>query len=245
MNDQRGEFSPPQTRIVVTCEHAGNDVPPHFRPLFHDAAEVLKSHRGWDPGALSIAQGISERINAPLFYCTTTRLLVEVNRSLDQPDLFSKWSSCLSHTERKKLVAEIYTPYREQVEATIRELSKEYFVLHLSIHSFTPVFDGIPRKTDLGILFDPERPSERKFSQAWKESLEEKLPGKNVQFNLPYHGTSDGFTTYLRTQFPDAQYAGIELEVNQKYLQDLVTAKSCESQLTNSVAELLVMLNEV
>ena len=33
--------------------------------------------------------------------------------------------------------------------------------------------------------------------------------------NFPYLGTDDGFTTYLRTKFADADYAGIELEVNQ------------------------------
>lgn len=35
--------------------------------------------------------------------------------------------------------------------------------------------------------------------------------------NVPYNGADDGFTTYLREQFPADKYLGIEIEVNQKY----------------------------
>jgi hypothetical protein len=38
-----------------------------------------------------------------------------------------------------------------------------------------------------------------------------------VKMNQPYKGTDDGFTTYLRKKFDPEHYAGIELEVNQKY----------------------------
>jgi predicted N-formylglutamate amidohydrolase len=33
-------------------------------------------------------------------------------------------------------------------------------VLHLSIHSFTPIWSGVERKVDIGILFDPDNKSE-------------------------------------------------------------------------------------
>ena len=38
---------------VVTCEHGGNFVPVRYRPLFESkqAAAMLRSHRGYDPGA--------------------------------------------------------------------------------------------------------------------------------------------------------------------------------------------------
>lgn len=37
-----------------------------------------------------------------------------------------------------------------------------------------------------------------------------------VVFNEPYLCTDDELTTYLRTQYIDTHYAGIEIEINQK-----------------------------
>jgi hypothetical protein len=37
-----------------------------------------------------------------------------------------------------------------------------------------------------------------------------------VRFNYPYLGKADGFTTFMRKQFPK-NYIGIEIEVNQKF----------------------------
>ncbi|MGZ5244731.1 MAG: N-formylglutamate amidohydrolase, partial [Bacteroidia bacterium] len=42
-------------------------------------------------------------------------------------------------------------------------------------------------------------------------------PELTVKFNYPYLGTDDGFTTHLRKLFPDEKYAGVEIEINQKY----------------------------
>jgi hypothetical protein len=52
--------------------------------------------------------------------------------------------------------------------------------------------------------------------------------------NYPYQGTSDGFTTHLRKKFPDSQYVGIELEVNQKHLDASASAET-KKTITNAV----------
>jgi hypothetical protein len=39
-----------------------------------------------------------------------------------------------------------------------------------------------------------------------------------IEFNKPYLGIDDGLTTYLRTVYPDSHYAGIEIEINQKFV---------------------------
>jgi len=68
--------------IVLSCEHAGHRVPAAYRALFRGHASVLKSHRGWDPGALDLARAIVVACNAPLLANTTSRLIVECNRSI-------------------------------------------------------------------------------------------------------------------------------------------------------------------
>ena len=98
-------------------------------------------------------------------------------------------------------------------------------VLHLSIHSFTPIWHGVERAVDIGILFDPDRKLETNYCQQLKLALEEKLPNQSIKLNEPYKGTDDGFTTWLRKRYADKAYAGIELEVNQKYASRLPSIK--------------------
>ncbi len=78
--------------FIVTCEHAGNQVPECYSHIFTELTDVLESHRGWDPGALEIARFLATEFNAPLFICEMTRLLIEPNRSLHSHQLYSEYS---------------------------------------------------------------------------------------------------------------------------------------------------------
>ena len=202
--------------VLVTCEHAGNEVPPPFVHLFRGHQEVLHSHRGWDPGAYHVAEFLAEGFQCNLFGCHVTRLLIEMNRSPDSPQLFSEFSIDLPEPDKEGLLKDIYFSYRNQIEHYIEHLEKPVF--HLSIHSFTPILNGQVRDVDIGLLFDPARSLENDLCSAWRNNLEHALPDKCIRFNEPYKGTDDGFTTYLRTKFVDSMYAGIEVELNQKFV---------------------------
>jgi predicted N-formylglutamate amidohydrolase len=89
-------------------------------------------------------------------------------------------------------------------------------IVHLGIHSFTPVLNGKPRNTDIGILYDPARPQERVYANVIKNEIKRLYPHMKVRFNYPYKGTSDGLTTSLRKKF-GSRYVGIEIEINQKF----------------------------
>lgn len=204
--------------LVITCEHAGNDIPSAFQDYFKEAGEALTSHRGWDIGALSVAKELSQLLKAPLFYETSSRLLIEMNRSLENPALFSTYTSSLEESLKLPLIEEIYLPYRNRVITAIQEIADQnQYALHLSIHTFTPVLNQEIRTTDIGLLFDPERRVEVKFCKALQKYLLKSLADTQVDFNLPYQGTEDGFTTFLRKHFSADSYAGIEIEINQKY----------------------------
>jgi predicted N-formylglutamate amidohydrolase len=217
---------------VISCEHAGNEVPEDYRFLFSGKEEVLSTHRGWDPGAFHIAEFMAERLQCSLFHCSVTRLLIEMNRSIENPQLFSEFSVPLPDGEKLMLVEALYKPYRDGVEHAIRIADKP--VVHLSIHSFTPEWNGKLREVDIGFLFDPRRKMESEICNAWKNNLMKILPEKKVRFNEPYQGTDDGFTTYLRTKFPDGDYAGIEVEINQKFV-DTKEWLSIQSALVNTL----------
>lgn len=190
-------------------------MPACYNHLFVGLAEILESHRGWDPGALEVASFLSGKLRAPLFKCETTRLLVEPNRSLTSELLFSEYSQRLTSSEREEVLQRHYFDHRNAVEAVISKSSKK--VLHLSIHTFTPIWNGTTRRVDLGLLFDPARKSEGEFCEVYRSEIRQRLPSFCIEFNEPYKGIDDGFTTYLRTMFGDEDYIGIEIEINQKY----------------------------
>ncbi len=208
-----------KSSLIITCEHAGNEVPEEYHSLFTGQQEILSSHRGWDPGAWPLANYLSKKLSAPLFGCLTSRLLIEANRSLDSGQLFSEFTTALSKAKKENLIHHIYRPYRDHVLAAMEKTSKP--LLHLSIHSFTPIWNKQERKVDIGILFDPSRNSEYLFSQQLRKNLQLNLPEFQIHFNEPYKGTDDGFTTWLRTKYSDDEYTGIEIEVNQKFASNL------------------------
>lgn len=208
---------PRDERLVITCEHGGNRVPRNYASVLRPLRAMLKTHRGFDPGALRLALDLAAATGAPLDASTTTRLLVDLNRSIDHPDVFGPTTRDMPELERKRIIADHYQPYRSAVERRIADLVRAgHPVMHISVHSFTPVLRGRTRKADIGLLYDPSRKRESAFVDAWAAALGLVNDAARVRRNYPYKGTSDGFTTYLRTLHADARYAGIELEVNQQ-----------------------------
>ena len=206
--------------FLVTCEHGGNRVPARWRPLFERATDVLASHRGWDAGALPLGRAVARALDAPLRAATITRLLVDLNRSPHNPRVFSEWTRGLRREDRIELLGRWHAPHRAAVEADVVGLGagRGVRVVHLAIHSFTPSLDGVTRRADLALLYDPRRRRERALCAAWAAALGESLPDLAVRRNQPYRGASDGLTTWLRRRHPAEAYLGIEIEVNQRLL---------------------------
>ncbi len=204
--------------ILLTCEHAGNDVPDGFRRLFRNNPQILSTHRAMDFGALEFAKRIAGIFHSPLFSCSATRLLIDANRSLRHPKVFSEFSRSLTEKNRVWLIRNIYRAYREPVERNIRKwIRSGASVLHLSVHSFTPVLEGRERNADIGLLYDPSRIEEKKLCTFLQSSLKRRT-GLRIRCNYPYQGRSDGFITALRKIYTPQKYLGIELELNQSLL---------------------------
>lgn len=205
--------------MLVTCEHGGNSVPPRYRPLFRGQEALLRTHRGYDPGGLVMAKDLAAALDATLFVATVSRLLIDLNRSPRNPLLYSEATRHAPATVRREILDAYYLPYRDRVEACIADaVGKGRRVVHISSHSFTPVLDGEVRNADIGLLYDPGRAAERGLCQAWRAALKSAAPEYRVRRNYPYTGISDGFTAYLRRQFAETAYAGIELEINQQHV---------------------------
>jgi predicted N-formylglutamate amidohydrolase len=203
--------------IVLTCEHGGNQVPAAYRPLFQHHQSLLRTHRGWDPGTKIMAERWQKSLKCQLHVAIVTRLLVDLNRSPNHPQVFSEVTRGLDIQHRRQLIAQYHHPHRQRVLDNIEQLIRDgKRVLHIGLHSFTPEMDGVVRNAEIGLLYDPRRRWERDFCHRWRASLR-MTPGlPRVRMNYPYRGASDGLTTSLRKQFTNDVYAGVELEVNQK-----------------------------
>ena len=201
---------------LITCEHGGKHIPPIYQPLFAHQAALLDTHRGYDAGALQMARELASALAAPLISSTTSRLLVDLNRSIGHPALFSATTRALSPAERTHILKEHYLPYRRAVELEVElALARSGPVLHISSHSFTPELDGVVRNADVGLLYDPARRGEAELCRQWKAALAIAAPDLRVRRNYPYRGQNDGLTAALRKRFPPDAYIGIELEINQ------------------------------
>lgn len=210
-------------RLLLTCEHGGHEVPGLLRSYFVARHTLLTSHRGWDAGALDLthqlAEALAPRLVAPPITATLSRLVVDLNRSPWHRHVFSEITRPLPAAERRALLARHHHPYRHQVRQTLeRALAQGERVLHLGVHSFTPIWNGQPRPTAIGLLYDPRRPTERDLARRWTRDLERTLHHTDLRIhrNRPYRGTSDGLTTTLRREFPEPDYLGFELEMNQQ-----------------------------
>ena len=206
------------TSVILSCEHAGNKIPEDYKQYFLECEKRINSHEGFDEGAFDCAAYLSENLGVPVFYTMISRLLVDCNRSVGNANLFSDRIKGLDAQVRKKILEEFYFPYRLEVEKNINRAVTIGNCLHFSVHTFTPFWSGFERKVDIGILFDESRSREYEFSEYLRNCLQSKLPDMNIQFNEPYLGTDDGFTSYFRKKMSDEKYGGIELEINQKWV---------------------------
>lgn len=203
--------------FMITCEHGGNGIPAPYRQLFQGRRALLDSHRGYDPGALVVAKELAKAFEAPLVTSTVSRLLVDLNRSIGHPQLFSAATRGAPANLRAQIVEQHYRPYRAHVERLVRQsVSRGRRVIHISSHSFTPELNGKVRRADVGLLYHPARHGEAELCARWKASFAACAPELRVRRNYPYAGKGDGLTSHLRRRFPRATYVGIELEVNQK-----------------------------
>lgn len=231
-----------QTVLFVSCEHAVNKIPSVYLDLFHKHESLLQTHRAVDFGALDIATQLSQKFACDHTIATVSRLLIDCNRSLNNAHCFSEFTQTLPQAKKQILIDNYYLPYRHQTESLIQKhIDKGEQVLHISSHSFTPVFNNETRNGDICLLYDPRRHGEKEVAREWRGLLQA-TSDYHVRMNYPYRGVSDGFTTALRKKHTEANYLGFELEINQKLLIDKNSLSTISEVVVESVGELLQLL---
>ena len=124
-------------RLLLTCEHGGNRVRARYQDRFESRAarRALEGHRGWDPGALDVARLMALDLGVSLYKSAVTRLLVDLNRSIHHPALFSEFMLTLPDEAKDEVLVRYYWPHRSRVELAID---------HRSTMGHEPVHVAVP-----------------------------------------------------------------------------------------------------
>lgn len=189
-----------QGEILLVCEHANRRLPAGLGTLGLDAA-ALEAHIAWDPGALAVARLMSAELDATLVYQNFSRLAYDCNRPPEADDAMPARSEVydipgnagLSAAGRRLRTEAIYLPFRAAVARRIAErraLARPTVLV--TIHSFTPVYRGVRRDVEVGILHDSDsRLADRMLRLAGADGR------YDVRRNAPY-GPADGVTHTLK-----------------------------------------------
>lgn len=179
-------------QILVVCEHASSHIPSEFDQLGL-SDEAANSHIAWDPGALPLAQKMTKDLGAVLVYGTMSRLLYDCNRPPEAPSAIPARSEVfdipgntgLTPTERSARVSRVYTPFYNALSDEISR-HRDSLLLMVTIHSFTPVFHGVKREVEIGVLHGEDA----RFAQAMMHTKPQDAPFC-IRSNEPY-AASDG-----------------------------------------------------
>lgn len=174
--------------IFLTCDHGGRRLPRGLGDLGIGAAN-LDRHIAWDIGAAGLAERLSELLDAALVLQRYSRLVIDCNRpptaessiAANSEDTRIPGNSGLSAHQAHARLREVFDPYHDRIDAELelRRRAGHRSVL-VSVHSFTPVFNGESRPWDMGLLYNRD--------PGYARSIDEELNGSglNVGHNVPY-----------------------------------------------------------
>ena len=209
--------------VVVVCEHASAFIPAVFQGLGL-SPELREAHIAWDPGALDVARTMSERLDAPLVSGAISRLVYDCNRPPEAADAVPERSEVhdipgnagLSQTALDARAAKVYHPFHSALNQILD--ARPTMAILVTVHSFTPVYRGVRRDVELGILHD----SDSRLADAMLDGF----AGRGdlvVERNKPY-GPEDGVTHTLRRHALPRGLLNVMIEIRNDLLTD---AKAC------------------
>ena len=219
---------------LLVCEHASHHIPPHFKQLgmSHD---LLKSHIAWDPGAFAVAKYLSQLLAAPLVASSVSRLVYDCNRPPEAVDAIPEKSEIfdipgnkgLDTKQRNLRITQVYEPFKRCLANTIMQLPDLRTLV--TIHSFTPIYKGIQRTLELGLLHSSDsRLVDAMLSHAQQHTT------LNVARNQPY-GPEHGVMHTLQLHALPHNLFNVMIEIRN----DVIATPKQQHSMAHTLASLL------
>lgn len=223
--------------ILLVCEHASNAMPAPWGDLGL-TAEQTRAHIAWDPGALGLARGLAQRLDATLIHAPVSRLIYDCNRGPDMPGAMPARSeihdipgnAAITSAERLARTRAVYQPWANGLHNLIADriaLGRRPVIV--TIHSFTPVYNGKPRAVEFGIIHDAAPALALAVLEAARAQT-----GLNARLNEPY-SAADDVTHTLRLHATPYGLENVMLELRN----DLIATPEAEAAMAETLAPVL------
>src|SRR5450432_3028402 len=151
--------------LLLVCDHAGRRIPRKLQNLGLSAAELAR-HIAWDIGIAGVGRTLADKLDACLIMQPYSRLVIDCNRPPGSDESIALFSDAtripgnesLSAPDAVLRVREIFEPYHGAIEKHLdaRKKAKRPVTL-ISLHSFTPVYGGVARPWQAGVLYNRYR----------------------------------------------------------------------------------------
>lgn len=215
--------------VVLVCEHASFSIPDYLKHLGLKP-EDRQSHAAWDPGALAVATHLSQKLDAKLVAATISRLVYDCNRPPQAGDAMPTRSERISvpgnmgldDASKLARISTYYEPFRRALASVMNATAEPILV---TVHSFTPNFDGKQRDVEIGILHDSDsRLADAMLDAAGASALD-------VRRNAPY-GPQHGVTHTLKEHAVSAGHLNVMIEIRN----DLIADEGTQSRIAEQLA---------
>lgn len=234
--------APAPVGVVLVCEHASNSLSGPWSDLGLDA-RAMEAHIAWDPGALGVARGLAARMarscgGALLVHAPLSRLIYDLNRAPDLPGAMPERSEIheipgnarLSAAARVARTTALYAPFHASL---MSELATQMALGNrpalITVHSFTPVYAGVRREVEFGVIHDAD--------PALAHGIVEASRGSRLvtRLNEPY-SAADHVTHTLRLHATPYGLPNAMLEIRN----DLIADAAAQAAMAERLAPILV-----
>jgi predicted N-formylglutamate amidohydrolase len=245
--------NPAAPSVVVICEHASNALPLGRLELGGDlglSPETCLSHAAWDIGALGLARGLAQRLGAPdhplggavLIHAPLSRLVYDLNRAPDHPSAMPPRSEVhevpgnrnLTPADRLARVNAVYRPFHATLADVIAGImARGVRPTLIAVHSFTPVFHGLPRAMEFGVIHDDDTALTMAVMAAAQGC------GLETRLNEPYSAAGD-VTHTIRLHAVPCRLSSTMLEIRNDLIADPAGQDAMADRLAPVLARALM-----
>ena len=205
--------------ILLVCDHASCRFPRALGDMGLDPF-ARRCHLAIDIGAGKLTETLAKSLGVTAVIAQYSRLIVDCNRQLMDPGAFLEYGDGilvpgnrnLSQADKDARANAIYWPYHNAIDEQVKRLRAiGPDPLMVSIHSFTPVLNGVAREVQMGVLWDADPRTAEIFVEEFREA------GFLTGDNEPYSGKApQDFTIDHHAESIGLPHVGIEVR------QDLV-----------------------
>jgi len=220
--------------FLIACDHYGRLIPRALGDL-GVSEEEQRRHIGWDIGIAEVATELSDALGAHLIAQRYSRLVIDCNRPVNAASSIPVISEAtrvpgnegLSRDAALQRRQAIFDPYHSWIaEVLDRRAAQGRPTILLAMHSFTPVYAGIPRPWHIGTLYKHDTRLPRLLLRKLRDE-KELVVGDNEpyavregsDYTIPVHGQARGLV-----------HCGIEIK------QDLITDEAGQREWAQRLA---------